>query len=73
MDSWAENLTPDDMPTEDTRLIADFLGVEATLILMNKLSGMDFTIPKNGLNRIRNKYICETYDGTKKSRLILAK
>jgi len=71
MNEWVESLTSDDMPTEDTRLIADNLGVEATLILMNKLSGMNFTIPINGLNKIRNKYICDNYDGTKKSRLIL--
>lgn len=71
MDTWAENLTPNDMPTEDTRLIADNLGVEVTLILMNKLSGMNFTVPINGLNSLRNKYLCETYDGTKKSKLIL--
>ena len=71
LDDWVENLTADDMPTDDTRLIADYVGVEVVLILMNKLPGMGFTIPKNGLNRIRNKYICENYDGTKKSRLIL--
>lgn len=71
MDSWVETLKPDDMPTEDTRLIADYLGVEVTLILMNELSGMTLIIPKNGLSKIKNKYICENYDGTKKSRLIL--
>ena len=72
MDDWVEKLTADDMPTDDTRLIADSLGVEATLILMNRLAGMEITIPINGLNKLRNKYICDTYDGTKKSRLILA-
>ncbi len=65
------DLTPDDMPTEDTRLIADSLGVEVALILMNELSGMTLIIPKNGLNKIKNRYIYENYDGTKKSRLYI--
>lgn len=27
LDDWVENLTADDMPTDDTRLIADYVGV----------------------------------------------
>ncbi len=70
--SWERNLTLEDLPSEDIRIIADFYGVRFALRLMKDLPGVTISIPSSGLKKIRNDYICRNYHGSKKSRLKLA-
>jgi hypothetical protein len=72
MKNWESNLTIDDLPNEDIRIIADFYGIEFALKLLNDLSGVIINIPSCALKKIRNNYICRNYDGTKKSCMSLA-
>ncbi|HSA05878.1 MAG TPA: hypothetical protein P5556_01710 [Candidatus Gastranaerophilales bacterium] len=71
-ESWLENLSMKDLPTEDIKIMADFYGIDFALKLMLDMPGINITIPGNGIKKIRNNYICRNYDGTRKSRLALA-
>jgi len=69
---WMQNLTVQDMPTEDTKIVAEFLGVDVAVQMMEELPGIVINIPEYGLKKIRNNYIIEKYDGTRKTKMILA-
>ena len=69
---WIQNLSVRDMPTEDAKIVAEFLGVTVALEMMRQLPGIVINIPEHGLKKIRNKYIIEKYDGTRKTKMILA-
>jgi len=74
MQAWINNLITDEieMPNYDTQVIAELYGVNFALRLMTDIPGSIINVPKTGLNKIRNDYICKHYDGSKKSRLDLA-
>lgn len=72
MYAWEKNLTIEDLPNEDIRIIADFYGIDLAVKLMNDLPGIIINVPSNALKKIRNNYICRNYDGSKKSRMLLA-
>jgi len=72
MNTWENNLSMNDLPNEDIRIIADYYGIDFAVKIMNDLPGLIINIPSNALKKIRNNYICRNYDGTKKSRMKLA-
>ncbi|OGI25437.1 MAG: hypothetical protein A2287_03430 [Candidatus Melainabacteria bacterium RIFOXYA12_FULL_32_12] len=72
MEIWEKSLTIEDLPSEDLKIVADLYGVEFALKLMNDLPGVIINVPSNALKKIRNRYICRNYDGSKKSRMTLA-
>lgn len=69
---WMKNLTPDNMPNDELKLVAEFLGIDTTLELMDALSGCVINIPKYGFRKAREAFIIRNYDGTKMSRLKLS-
>lgn len=54
-----DSITYDDLPNEDMQLIADTIGLEATVKLMEECGGMQITIPKNFAIKAKRKYIIE--------------
>jgi len=68
---WIEKLTPDNLPNEDLRLVANLIGLDVAIKMMDVLSGLTINIPKNGFRQARAGYIAKNYDGTKKSRINL--
>ena len=64
---WLNEITEDEMPNEELKLIASLCGVETAIELMKNLAGVMVCIPNKALIDLRNKYICKKYDGTKKS------
>lgn len=69
---WVKNITPENLPNEDLKILASFIGMEATIKLMCEIPGVNISIPKNATLPAKVLYIMEQYDGTKKSRLKLA-
>ena len=61
------------LPNEDLKIVATIIGLEATIKLMCELPGILISVPKNATLPAKIKYIMEVYDGSKKSRLELAK
>ena len=61
------------LPNEDLKIVAAIIGLEATIKLMCELPGILISVPKNATLPAKIKYIMEVYDGSKKSRLELAK
>ena len=70
---WIKHITLENLPNEDMRIIASVIGLEATIKIMSEYSGTTFVVPKKAFLTAKNKYILETYDGSKASRVFLAK
>ena len=70
---WIKNITMDNLPNEDLNIVATIIGLDATIKLMCELPGILISVPKNATLPAKIAYIMEVYDGTKKSRLKLAK
>jgi Mor family transcriptional regulator len=73
MSNLALNLTINDLPNDDLKIVADVVGLSTAVKLLQDLPGTLISIPKTGLNKCRNIYICNNYDGSKESRVNLAK
>jgi adenine specific DNA methylase Mod len=75
MQAWLNDLTTDEieMPNDDIKFLSELYGINFALRLMADMPGILINVPKTGLNKIRNKYICKNYDGSKNSRVKLAK
>ncbi|MBP5202276.1 hypothetical protein J6Z39_09070 [bacterium] len=54
-----KNITIDDMPTEDMRMIAERCGVDVALSVMLNLAGGRFFVPVNWSKRIAERYIAD--------------
>ena len=72
MQQWMKDFTKDQLPGEDIKLVADFFGLNIAIKFLEELPGTLIHIPKTGLNKLRNQYICQVYDGSKESRVRLA-
>lgn len=57
IDEIVKFMTYDDLPNEDMQLIADTIGLEATVKLMEECGGMQITIPRNFAIKAKKKYI----------------
>ena len=62
---WLKTITIDDMPNDDLKFVAEEAGLKQALLLIFLLPGITINIPKNGLRRLKEKYIMKNYDGTK--------
>ncbi|HSA07643.1 MAG TPA: Mor transcription activator family protein [Candidatus Gastranaerophilales bacterium] len=69
---WLDDITEDEMPNEELKIIASLCGVETAISLMKNVPGFMICVPNRALINLRNKYICNNYDGTKKSILQLS-
>lgn len=69
---WLDEITEDEMPNVELKIIASLCGVKTAIKLMKNLPGVMICIPNKALNNLRDKYICRKYDGTKKTLLELS-
>lgn len=69
---WLDDLTEDEMPNEELKLIASLCGIKTAVDLMKNLPGVMICIPSRALISIRNQYIRKKYDGSKKSLIELS-
>ncbi len=60
-----ENITPEDMPTENMQLVAEVCGVDTAINLLENMPGINVYVPCSGIKNLVNKYIIENYDGTR--------
>ena len=70
---WIKNIKLETLPNEDLKIAAAVIGLDATIKLMCELAGISISIPKNATLKAKIDYIKQVYDGTKKSRIELAK
>ena len=73
MQRWTKNITKSELPNVELKLLADIAGMETTINLMEEMAGTVINIPTTGLDRCRNQFIWKKYDGSKESRIRLAK
>lgn len=69
---WLEELTEDEMPNIELKIVASLCGLKTAVKLMKNLPGVIICIPNKALNNLRNKHICKKYNGTKESLLKLS-
>jgi len=69
---WLDEITEDEMPNIELKIIASLCGVKTAIKLMKHLPGMMICIPSKALNNLRDRYICKKYDGTKKTLMELS-
>lgn len=70
---WAKYINEDDLPNEEMEVFCSIIGLEATKKIMLAYQGSTITIPKLALSKYKDRYILENYNGTKLSRVHLAK
>lgn len=64
-EKWIKEIRPEDMPSENLRLIADFCGVDTAINLMQNMAGINVYIPNTALTQLKARYIKKKYDGTR--------
>lgn len=69
---WLKDITADDMPNEELRILASFCGVEFVIHLMEQASGLNINIPKFPFRKLKEKYILENCNGEKASAIKFA-
>lgn len=69
---WLKDITIEDMPSDETKFLAEFCGVETAINLIENLKGVTINIPQDGFRRLKDKYILEHYDGSRSSILRLS-
>ena len=69
---WTENITTENLPNEDLKIMAAVIGLDATIKMMCELPGIIISVPKNATLQAKIDYVKKHYDGTKKSRYELA-
>lgn len=60
-------MNEDLLPNEDTLFVAQTCGLDTAISLINELPGMIISIPTRPYKKLIEKYILDTYDGTRKS------
>jgi len=70
---WMKNITEENLPNEDLKILSAVIGIEPTIKIMCELPGIIISVPKNGTLQAKIDYVKMHYDGTKKSRYELAK
>lgn len=64
-EKWMDNVTPNDMPNEDLKYVAEKAGLKQALLLIFLLPGLTLNIPKNALKKLKERHIINEYDGTR--------
>jgi len=67
-----KKMVPDDMATEDMRMLAKVIGVEAALEVVQKMAGARFIVPLKWQGKIAEKYILENPDNLPVKKLAVA-
>ena len=62
-----ENITADDMPNDTLKMIAEHIGTEATVKLLELMQGAWISIPRNWNQKIAERYVRENYNGDAKA------
>ena len=62
---WMEKATPNDMPNDDLKFVAEKAGMKQALMLIFLLPGLNVSIPKNALRIVKERHIINEYDGTR--------
>ena len=70
---WTKYINMDNLPNEDMKIVANVLGLEATIKLMCELPGVLISVPMNATLPAKIEYIKEVYDGSKQCRVKLSK
>jgi len=68
---WIDKLTIEDLPNEDMVFVANACGLEVAIKLLKDLPGLAINIPKTGMRKLVNKYVCENYSGHNAKELAL--
>ncbi len=66
-EKWMENVTIDDLPNDDLKLIAEVAGLKQAMLFIFLFSGVVVSIPNNPFTKLRDNYIMNHYDGTRTS------
>ncbi|MGI6394526.1 MAG: hypothetical protein ACOX2F_07345 [bacterium] len=61
------NMTVDDMPNDTLKMIAEHIGIEATVKLLELMQGAWMSIPRNWNQKIAKRYVRENYSGDAKA------
>lgn len=68
---WIEQLTPEDMPNRDMKMVAELCGVPVAINLIEQLQGVNVYVPKGGDMRMIRKLILKHYNGHNAKELAL--
>ena len=70
-DPWMEGMdvSIEDFNSDELQMIAEIIGVESTIRLIQELGGINVAIPKKGLNVIKKRFLITNYDGNNMKRI----
>lgn len=61
---FLKQLKPSDLPTDDMQFIAENLGMDAALFLIQNFDGSGLAMPQKLMNKLKIKYIQQTWNGS---------
>ncbi len=63
--SWKDDITIDDMPNNDMKMIAEQCGIETAIDLIDKFGGLAFYIPReiSSFRKAMVRYAKKNFDG----------
>ena len=62
---WMDFITPEDMPNDDLKFLAESAGIKPVLALIFSSPGLTVSIPKTAFKEVKERYILNNYDGRK--------
>lgn len=69
---WLANLTPENIPNVELRLVAEYCGLKVVAELLQYMPGVVIYVPNRDIAVLRDKYIRQKYNGTKASMIELS-
>ncbi len=71
MGDFFGNLSIEDMPSEDLKLVARACGVEVAAKLLEELPGVTLYVPKSGITQVKKNYIRKSFNGRNAKKLAI--
>ncbi len=71
--AWAKYITEETIDNEDIKALIELIGFTAVKKLMIHYAGIPIVIPKLCLTKYKHQYILDNCDGSKHSKIALAK
>lgn len=60
---WTKYINMDNLPNEDMKIVANVIGLEATIKIMCELQGVNISVPQNATLPAKIAYIFNKFGG----------
>ncbi len=69
MKEFLQDLTIEDLPGKDMKMVAEYCGIDIAVKLIEEMPSMAIYIPKSSVNQLAKDYIRKNYNGSNVKKL----